>query len=245
MSVTEKNVVITGASSGIGEALAIYYSQQGYFVYACGRNLQKLEQLSTNHTNIIPCAFDLNDKHSLEKSLPESLRIDHLILNAGTCEYINNAKRFDGALFERVIQTNLIAGGYCLEVWLRQMKPNGQVGLMSSSAAYLPLTRSEAYGASKAGISYLAKTLSIDLSKDDIGVSVIHPGFVKTPLTDKNDFDMPGIIGVDEAAKAIYKDMHKGVFDIHFPKGFTWTLKALSLLPFNLWRLIAKRMIKT
>ena len=82
---------------------------------------------------------------------------------------------------------------------------------------------------------------NISVNKVDICISQD----VTALIIDKNDFDMPGIIGVDEAAKAIYKDMHKGVFDIHFPKGFTWTLKALSLLPFNLWRLIAKRMIKT
>jgi NAD(P)-dependent dehydrogenase (short-subunit alcohol dehydrogenase family) len=245
MSSQSKVVVITGASSGIGEALALEYAQQGFVVYACGRNQAKLDALSEKSANITPCIFDLNDKNALKNALPKDLAIDHLILNAGTCEYINNPKQFDGALFERVIQTNLIAVGYCLEVWLKQMKFGGQVGLMSSSAAYVPLTRAEAYGASKAGITYLAKTLSVDLEPQEIGISVIHPGFVKTPLTDKNDFDMPGIIEADDAAKAIFKGMSKGAFDIHFPKGFTWTLKVLSLFPFNLWRPLAKRMIKT
>lgn len=245
MSTQSKVVVITGASSGIGEALALEYAQRGFAVYACGRNQAKLDALSEKSANITPCIFDLNDKNALKNALAKDLAIDHLILNAGTCEYIDNAKQFDGALFERVIQTNLIAVGYCLEVWLKQMKFGGQVGLMSSSAAYVPLTRAEAYGASKAGITYLAKTLSVDLEPQEIGISVIHPGFVKTPLTDKNDFDMPGIIEADDAAKAIFKGMSKGTFDIHFPKGFTWTLKVLSLLPFSLWRPLAKRMIKT
>ncbi|MAD88992.1 MAG: short-chain dehydrogenase [Pseudoalteromonas sp.] len=245
MSTQSKVVVITGASSGIGEALALEYAQQGFAVYACGRNQAKLDALSEKSANITPCIFDLNDKNALKNALPKDLAIDHLILNAGTCEYIDNPKQFDGALFERVIQTNLIAVGYCLEAWLKQMKFGGQVGLMSSSAAYVPLTRAEAYGASKAGITYLAKTLSVDLEPQEIGISVIHPGFVKTPLTDKNDFDMPGIIEAEDAAKAIYKGMSKSTFDIHFPKGFTWTLKVLSLLPFSLWRPLAKRMIKT
>jgi NAD(P)-dependent dehydrogenase (short-subunit alcohol dehydrogenase family) len=245
MSSHSKVVVITGASSGIGEALALEYAQQGFAVYACGRNQAKLDTLSEKSANITPCIFDLNDKNALKSALPKDLAIDHLILNAGTCEYIDNPKQFDGALFERVIQTNLIAVGYCLEAWLKQMKFGGQVGLMSSSAAYVPLTRAEAYGASKAGITYLAKTLSVDLEPQEIGISVIHPGFVKTPLTDKNDFDMPGIIKAGDAAKAIFKGMSKNTFDIHFPKGFTWTLKVLSLLPFNLWRPLAKRMIKT
>lgn len=245
MSTQSKVVVITGASSGIGEALAFEYARQGFLVYACGRNQAKLDALSEKSAKITPCIFDLNDRNALKNALPRDLAIDHLILNAGTCEYIDNPKQFDGSLFERVIQTNLIAVGYCLEAWLKHMKFGGQVGLMSSSAAYVPLTRAEAYGASKAGITYLAKTLSVDLEPQEIGISVIHPGFVKTPLTDKNDFDMPGIIEADDAAKAIFKGMNKGTFDIHFPKGFTWTLKALSLLPFSLWRPLAKRMIKT
>lgn len=245
MSSHSKVVVITGASSGIGEALALEYAQQGFAVYACGRNQAKLDALSEKSANITPCTFDLNDKNALKSALPKDLAIDHLILNAGTCEYIDNPKQFDGALFERVIQTNLVSVGYCLEAWLKQIKFGGQVGLMSSSAAYVPLTRAEAYGASKAGITYLAKTLSVDLEPQEIGISVIHPGFVKTPLTDKNDFDMPGIIEADDAAKAIFKGMNKCTFDIHFPKGFTWTLKVLSLLPFSLWRPLAKRMIKT
>jgi len=240
-----KVVVITGASSGIGEALAIEYAEQGYSVYACGRNQAKLNTLCEKSEHITPCIFDLNDKNALNNALPKDLAIDHLILNAGTCEYIDNAKQFDGELFERVIQTNLISVGYCLESWLKHIKFGGQLGLMSSSAAYVPLTRAEAYGASKAGITYLAKTLSVDLEPQEIGISVIHPGFVKTPLTDKNDFDMPGIIEANDAAKAIFIGMSKNKFDIHFPKGFTWTLKVLSLLPFSIWRPLAKRMIKT
>ena len=237
-------VLITGASSGIGESLAKYYAEQGFCVYACGRNQEKLTALSKQHSQITPLAFDLNDKAAIFGALDKSVKLDHIILNAGTCEYIDNAKQFDGDLFARVINTNLISVGYCLEAWLPQLNSSGQLGLMSSSAVYVPLTRAEAYGASKAGVSYLAKTLSIDLASNNIGVSCIHPGFVETPLTDKNDFPMPSRITSVQAAQAIYLGMKQKRYDIHFPRRFTLVLKTFALLPFFIWRKLAIRMIK-
>lgn len=239
-----KSVLITGATSGIGESLAKVYAKKGYQVYACGRNHDKLTMLANEYPSVTPLQFDITDKNAVASILAADIELDHIILNAGTCEYIDDAKQFDGALFERVIYTNLIAIGYCLEAWLNQLKPNGQLGLMSSSAIYVPLTRAEAYGASKAAITYLAKTLSIDLAKEGVGVSAIHPGFVETPLTDKNDFAMPSRITSSEAALAIYDGMHKRHYDIHFPKRFTLVLKIFSMLPFALWRKLAIRMIK-
>jgi NADP-dependent 3-hydroxy acid dehydrogenase YdfG len=239
-----KTVLITGASSGIGESLAKYYAQQGFKVFACGRNQQKLAALCNEFSQITPLVFDLNNKTEIFSALNKNIKLDHIILNAGTCEYIDNAKQFDGDLFARVINTNLISVGYCLEAWLPQLNSGGQLGLMSSSAVYVPLTRAEAYGASKAGVSYLAKTLSIDLASSNIGVSTIHPGFVETPLTDKNDFPMPSRITSRQAAKAIYLGMKQKRYDIHFPKRFTLVLKTFALLPFFIWRKLAIRMIK-
>lgn len=237
-------VLITGASSGIGESLAKYYATQGFTVYACGRNREKLDKLTSEFNSIIPLVFDLNDKQAIFSALDENIKLDQIILNAGTCEFIDNAKQFDGDLFARVINTNLISVGYCLEAWLPQLNTGGQLGLMSSSAVYVPLTRSQAYGASKAGVSYLAKTLSIDLARHNIGVSTIHPGFVATPLTDKNDFPMPSSITSEQAARAIYRGMKNKHYDIHFPKRFTLILKTLALLPFFIWRKLAIRMTK-
>ncbi|MFY8352799.1 SDR family NAD(P)-dependent oxidoreductase [Pseudoalteromonas sp. SSM20] len=239
-----KTVLITGASSGIGESLAKYYAQQGFKVFACGRNQQKLAALCGEFSQITPLVFDLNNKTEIFSALDKSIKLDHIILNAGTCEYIDNAKQFDGDLFARVINTNLISVGYCLEAWLPQLNSGGQLGLMSSSAVYVPLTRAEAYGASKAGVSYLAKTLSIDLASSNIGVSTIHPGFVETPLTNKNDFPMPSRITSEQAAEAIYLGMKQKRYDIHFPKRFTLVLKTFALLPFFIWRKLAIRMIK-
>jgi len=162
--------------------------------------------------------------------------LDMLILNAGNCEYINDPVHFDSALFKRVIDTNLISVGYCLEHWLPKVKKHGQLAFTSSSASFLPLSRAEAYGASKAALTYLAKTLSIDLAPHSIDVSVINPGFVKTPLTDKNDFDMPGMVNVEQAANAIIKGLDKRKHTINFPTTFTVILSLIASLPFSWWR---------
>lgn len=238
------NILITGASSGIGQALALHYAQQGYQVWAGGRNLSALEQLSQQQPNIQPLCCDVTDVEAVKATVDSLPALDILLLNAGTCEYINNAKQFDGALFARVINANLISIGYCLDAWLPLVKSGGNLAITSSSASFLPLPRAEAYGASKAGATYLARTLAIDLKKDNIHVSVIHPGFVETPLTDKNDFAMPCLVSSNQAAERIYHGINTNQAEIHFPKRFTWLLKAFSALPSPIWKSLASRMTK-
>lgn len=240
----KKTILITGASSGIGRALAFHYAKQGYQVFAGGRNADALEQMTREQANIVPLCCDVTDFDAVKATVDNLPPLDILLLNAGTCEYIDHAKHFDGALFARVINANLISMGYCLDAWLPRVKTGGNLALTSSSAAFLPLPRAEAYGASKAAITYLARTLSVDLNKDDIHVSVIHPGFVETPLTDKNDFSMPCLVSAPQAAEAIFNGIAKNQSDIHFPKRFTWILKALALLPFPIWKTLASRMTK-
>ncbi|MDD8059814.1 MULTISPECIES: SDR family NAD(P)-dependent oxidoreductase [Shewanella] len=239
-------VLITGASSGIGFALAEHYLAQGMQVIACGRNREALQNIS----GATPLEFDITDNAQVQTAATELKRLlldnhwqlQHVILNAGSCEYIDDVLHFDSALFARVINTNVIAMGYCLEHFLPLLSSGAQLGLMSSSATYLPFPRAEAYGASKAAISYLGRSLRVDLAEHDIGVSVICPGFVKTPLTDKNDFAMPMQITAQQAAVAIYNGMHRQRNEIHFPGKFTWLLKLASLLPESLLvSLLAKK----
>ena len=236
-----KRVLITGATSGIGKALALNYARQGWLVYACGRNQQVLENLNENK-NISTLSFDISDKQQIVEVTKTLDDLDLLILNAGNCEYIDNAKHFDSELFERVITTNLIALGYCLAVLLDKIKAGGQLALMGSSASYLPFPRAEAYGSSKAAVAYLAKTLAIDLLPEKISVSLICPGFVKTPLTDKNDFAMPMLISAEQAADYIVTGLKKHRKEIHFPLKFTLILKFFAYLPGFFWHKIAVRM---
>lgn len=235
-------VLITGASSGIGARLAADYLADGWQVFGCGRNLERLVAME----GITPLVFDATDREQVQsagRSLEASLagnKLDLLILNAGGCEYIDDPLHFDDLLFERIVQTNLVSVGYCLSALLPQLSRRGRLALMSSSATYMPLPRAEAYGASKAAVNYLAQTLAASLQGNrdtrDIGVSLICPGFVRTPLTDKNDFPMPMCIDVEQASAAIRKGLQLGVEEIHFPKRFTLFLKTLSLLPRRLLR---------
>ena len=234
-------VLITGASSGIGARLAADYIADGWIVYGCGRDLERLMAIE----GLTPLVFDTTIRSQVQAAgrclaaALEGSKLDLIILNAGSCEYIDEPLHFDDLLFERIVQTNLISVGYCLNAFLPQLSHRGRLALMSSSATYLPLPRAEAYGASKAAINYLANTLatSLQLSQDgkEIGVSLICPGFVKTPLTAKNDFPMPMCIDVDEASRAIREGLARGEAEIHFPKKFTFVLKLMSLIPSG-WR---------
>ncbi|GIU41762.1 short-chain dehydrogenase [Shewanella sairae] len=240
ISKQQNSVLITGASSGIGWQLAQDYIAEGWQVFACGRNQQALSQL----TGAELLVFDITDKDEVKAQAAIvksklSAPLDLVILNAGSCEYIDDAVNFDAELFERVIRTNVIAMGYCLSAFTPLIGKGGRLALMGSSAVYLPFPRAEAYGASKAAVQYLASSLAIDLKPYDIGVSVICPGFVKTPLTDKNDFSMPMQQSASQASFAIRKGLAKGAREIHFPKRFTWLLKLIALLPRSIWEKIS------
>ena len=240
-----KHIVITGANSGIGMALTQAYLAEGYKVTACGRSQEKLAAvLGTNNPNLHFCTFDLSNRDEVMTNTAQMPAIDIVILNAGTCEYIDNPQQFDSLLFARVIQTNVMGTGFCLEAMLPKIKPGGQLAIVSSSVTVLPLTRAEAYGASKAALDYLTRALAIDLAPNKIDVSLIRPGFVDTPLTQKNNFAMPGVLSCDQASRIILKGIQKRKQEINFPRGFFYTMRCLSWLPNTLWRRIAIKMIR-
>jgi short-subunit dehydrogenase len=117
-----------------------------------------------------------------------------------------------------------------------------QLAIVSSMAHFFPFTRSEAYGASKAAVSYFVDSLRVDLAQSGISISLIEPGFVDTPLTQKNDFAMPFLVPVTQAASRIYTGLAKGNSRIRFPRRLSLLLKLLSLLPYDLRNSVAKRM---
>jgi NAD(P)-dependent dehydrogenase (short-subunit alcohol dehydrogenase family) len=239
-----KRVLITGASSGIGKALALKYAQQGFEVYACGRSEDKLKALEAEANNITPIIFDVTDKQQIIQATKHVPPLDHLVLNAGNCEYMETVSPFDSELFSRVINTNLLSVGYCLDVLLPKLSAGSQLGIVSSSVTFLAFTQAQAYGASKAGLDYLARSLSVDLEANKIGVSLIQPGFVETPLTDKNTFNMPNTVSPEFAAEKIFSGMQAKKHTIRFPTIFITILKLMACLPFALWRKLAISMGK-
>ena len=236
-------IAITGATSGIGKQLALDYLHEGHEVWAIGRNREALADLATSglHT----ARLDLTDRAATLEWFRTLASLDIAILNAGSCEYMD-LPEFDSELFSRVMRTNLESMAICIEGVLPLLR-QGQsplLVLVGSSAAYVPLSRAEAYGASKAAIAYLADTLRVDLYRERIDVSLVCPGFVKTPLTDRNDFPMPARVSVEDASRYIRQGIKRRNSEIHFPKRFTYLLKALSLLPTWLWTRLSQRMIQ-
>ncbi|MFK8026867.1 MAG: SDR family NAD(P)-dependent oxidoreductase [Gammaproteobacteria bacterium] len=251
---SKKVIWITGASSGIGRALTVTLSQLNCDIYITSRSqdsLEKTKQLCHNQSNIHIAPGDLTSKQTNE-SICDTIKnkhgyLDIAILNAGTCEYVD-INDFDSALFQRLIDSNYMSMIYGIEASLPLLKKSSYAHLvgMSSTAAYLGLPRSEAYGATKAAIRNLFRALKVSLSPHNINVSTICPGFVKTELTDKNDFPMPCLVSAEYASLEILKGMTKNSHEIHFPKRFSYALKAISLLPdFIQFRLLNKTIQKS
>lgn len=223
-----KEILITGASSGIGYASAIKAAKDGWRVIACGRNQKRLDELARQHENIRTLAFDITDESSCKVVLGQ-LSPDVVLLNAGTCEYVD-INNWQPSMFKRVFDANFFSVVYCIGALLPNLKANNQIVFVDSLARLLPFTKSQAYGASKAALFYLAKTLDVDLNKRGIVVKTVSPGFVKTPLTDKNTFDMPMSISADEAAVSIFNIIKRKNRTGYFPTVFAFIIRTLAAI---------------
>ncbi|MDG3087669.1 SDR family NAD(P)-dependent oxidoreductase [Vibrio hannami] len=237
-------VLITGATSGIGNQLAKDYADEGYFVWACGRNFEQLGELEEYSNNIRTIGFDISDLESTKLHL-ESLSPEPSlwIFNAGTCEYIDDG-RMDAELVGRVFSANVQGLVNSIEATQPMYRSGHRIAVVGSIASELALPRAEAYGASKAAVSYIARALAVDLKNSGVNVTTIFPGFVKTPLTDKNTFSMPMIVSVKEASLAIRNGIKAGKSNIYFPKRFTSILRAISLLPYEWQSYLVNRFVK-
>ena len=235
-------VLITGATSGIGKQLALDYHAEGHEVWAVGRNPKVLSELAASgiHTGRV----DLTDREESLAWFATLGSLDLAVLNAGTCEYVD-LPDFDSELVARVMRANVESMAISIQGVLPLLRKGTRPHLVGvgSSAAYVPLHRAEAYGASKAAVAYMIDTLRIALYRENIDVSLVCPGFVKTPLTDKNDFSMPFRIGVEKASRYIRDGIARKKLEIHFPRRFTYILKMLNLLPRTLWLHLAQRMV--
>lgn len=250
-SKTTRRIWLTGATSGIGLALARQLLEAGHRVALSARNPEALDELAAPYPQALCLPLDVSDREAVREAARrlESTfgGLDWAILNAGTCEYLN-ARAFDSALVERVFAPNLFGAIYCVEAalpLLRRARREGGTPLLaatSSAAAYLPLPRAEAYGASKAALSHFLESLRLDLDAEGIDVSLIHPGFVRTPLTDRNDFPMPCRVEPEAAARIIVAGLEAHRLDIHFPRRFTLWLKLLGILPVGLRHRIGRRL---
>ncbi len=232
-----KTVWITGASSGLGLALAKHYLLYGCKVIVSARRegeLKHLQHLYPEELSFI--RFDVSKNEDVERVKAEleqrTKQLDLVILNAGTCEYLDIDDP-DWDLFERVNQVNYMGMVRSLQVCLALLKKSDDAHLVGicSQAVQAPFIRSEAYGASKAAVRYLLDSLRLDLAPDGIAVSCILPGFIDTPLTQRNDFDMPFIMSPEQAAHRIETAIEKRVYEYAFPKRLSAVLALARLFP--------------
>lgn len=241
---------ISGASSGIGRALALKLASEGYKVAVTARDHEKLAELQSEANglpgSIIVLDGDVTNPEDMEHVLA-SIEYEHgalalAVFNAGVYLPVH-AEELRREDFEQSFAVNLQGVVNCLVPAVRHMKHKGQgqIAIVSSVTGYGGLPTGAAYGATKAALINMAESLKFDLDKMGIRIQLINPGFVDTPATRKNEFPMPSLVPVDEAAAEIYAGLKSKNFEITFPKRFTYTLKALNLLPYSLYFWLVNR----
>lgn len=238
-----KRVWIIGASSGIGNTVAHSLHAQGALLTLSARNLTAIE----TDAQLSQCqciTMDISDTHSIASAIEQLTHpIDVVMIFAGSYQAGSLLHHTHQAITQ-TIATNLTGVidtcHQLLPTLLAQQ--HGHLVLVGSSAAYLPMPNASVYGASKAGLRYFAQSLYTECQTDNIAVSLVSPGFVKTRLTDQNNFNMPSLISTEAASEALLSGLAKGQFDIAFPWGFTLTLKLINALPWRLRQALLNRL---
>jgi len=234
-----KTVWLVGASSGIGQAAAHALHEAGARVVVSARNGAALEAFVAAHPGAQALILDASDAAAVKAAAQSLLARGPLDLMMYCAGYYKEqrATAFDLADMLRHQQVNYVGALYVLDAVLPAMlqRGSGHLTLVGSVAGYRGLPQSLAYGPTKAALINLAETLYLDLQASGVGVSLVNPGFVETPLTAGNQFSMPALISPAQAATEILAGWARGEFEIHFPKRFTLWMKTLRVLPYALY----------
>lgn len=231
-----KRILLTGASSGIGKGVALALGQIDCTLILTGRSKERLHAVGTKCTkaSVHYVLGDLTRENTiikLKETIVSAGGLDVAILNAGVSIHVD-ALNFDASIFKNTMDQNYNSMVDCIEATLpRLLESKGQLALMASIAGYGGLPGASAYCASKSAIRTMAQSLDQDLRKHGVPVTCICPGFVKTPLTDKNEFYMPFRLTPEKAAKAILKGIQNKQHEVYFPRIFSWILKLVTSLP--------------
>ena len=239
-------VWLVGASSGIGLATAQLLHARGAKVIVSARNAAAIAAFEAAHQDSLGIALDATDRDAMASAVTRIVerfgRIDMALYCAGHYAALR-ATAFDLDQMLQHDKVNYVGALYLLDavlpVLLRQK--SGHISLVASVAGYRGLPNALAYGPTKAALINLAQTLYLDLQPQSIGVSVICPGFVETPLTAQNEFKMPALIQPEDAAREMLAGWAAGEFEIHFPKRFTRFLKAMGHLSDGLYFIAIRR----
>ncbi len=250
----EKNVWIIGSSSGIGFELVKLWLDDGYNVVASSRNSissEKLNKLKNKYPHKLHLAnIDVSDEKSVVKCVSEVFgilkNVDICFYNAGVYE-VTNLENLDLKEHESMININFLGAIRVLKYFLDKRQEDYQSKLVfnASLSSYFGLPNGGAYSSSKSALVNYAQSIQPELKLKKIDVQIINHGFVKTRLTNKNDFDMPQLLDPDEAAKKIHDKLKKPYrFEIHFPFILSNVLRLISLLPYSLSLNVTKKFLK-
>ena len=249
MSENQKKIWITGASSGIGKAVAEKFAAEGWMVAASARRQEILNKMAENQ-NIFAYPLDVTQKENVTKTfnniIEDFKNVDICLFCSGTYDpKLEQEINIEQNKF--VMETNYFGVLNCIkavETYFKNKK-SGQISIVSSVAAYRGLPNSSGYGPSKAALTNLTESIYFDFKKHNVKISLVSPGFIKTPLTDKNEFPMPFIRSSEFAANKIFQGLtKKNIFEIHFPLGLTLTLKFLRILPYMIYLFLVDKFVK-
>ncbi|SCA56558.1 Short-chain dehydrogenase/reductase SDR [Candidatus Terasakiella magnetica] len=236
-----KKVWITGGGSGIGKALALRLVEEKYQVFISGRNMEKLVSVGWG---TIPVLCDITNTKNVKNALDEIGPIDLAILNAGTYEPGPTINTSIENMYH-AMEVNYFGTVNCIQALLPYMKKHGgHLAVVASLAGYRGLPNASGYGPSKAAVINLCESMKAELYDTQIKLQLINPGFVKSPLTDKNSFDMPYLMEPDEAAAEIIKGLNSNAFEIAFPSPFVRQMKILKWLPDRFYFPLIRKLVK-
>jgi short-subunit dehydrogenase len=252
--ITGKVVWITGASSGIGAELARELARRGARVAVSARREELLRDLAAECRTLgapaaiavpIDITYDVSVVAAHAQVVEELGAPDIVVFSAGAWEPVD-VRAFRASSIERQFDVNVIGTARCIEHALQPMlaRGAGRIAVVASLTAFAALPRAEGYGASKAALVSMCDALRADLAASGVKVTVINPGFVRTPMTSANDFPMPMLMDADQAADIIADGLEAGRDEISFPKPVEWSLKLLAAAPGWLRRRVVARIAR-
>ncbi len=246
----KKTIWITGASTGIGKAVAIKFANKGWNVAISARRENLLKEISDNNENIMSFPLDVTNQSNcnevFKKIKDRFENIDICFFSTGTWNP-KKEKDIDVEQIEDVFNVNFFGTLNCIKAVEEHFKNKkmGTISIVSSIAGYRGLPNSTGYGPSKSALNNLAESLYFDFKRSNVRICLVSPGFIKTPMTDKNDFKMPFLKTTEYAAEKIYDGLiNKNDFEIHFPKSLTLILKILSFIPSKMYFSLVGKMTK-
>jgi NAD(P)-dependent dehydrogenase (short-subunit alcohol dehydrogenase family) len=249
MSENQKKIWITGASSGIGKALALKFAKENWKVAISARRKKLLDQIAENE-NISSFPLDVTDDSKVQEVVSNILNkfkdIDLCVFCSGAYDP-KLEQEINKQQIRKIMDINFFGVLNCIKAVENYFKnkKGGQISIVSSVAAYRGLPNSSGYGPSKAALTNLTESLYFDFKKYNVRISLISPGFIKTPLTSQNTFNMPFIKTPEFAADKIYSGLTaSSSFEIHFPKELTVFLKILRILPYRAYLFIVNKFVK-